>query len=235
MTQTMPPRNGRKNLPCSGRRELPCSGRRKLRCSGRRELRCSGVILAGGLNSRFQGTNKARLAIEGQSLLDRILGIFTPLFDEVILVTNAPEQYLDVDALIVSDHYGERSSLNGIYSGLFAARNPFAFVCACDAPFVQEALVKALLDEIDTRCDVVLPQTEKGIEPLFAAYGKNCLEPMRRQIEAGRFKIRAFFDKVRVRNVPAAILKKHDPELRSFININTPEALRTILAIDGDG
>lgn len=45
---------------------------------------------------------------------------------------------------------------------------------------------------------------------------------MRRQIEAGRFKIRAFSDKVRVRNVPAATLEKHDPEVPSFININTP-------------
>lgn len=201
----------------------------------RKKLPCSGVILAGGLSSRFLGANKARLAIDGQSLLDRILKTFCPLFDEVILVTHTPEQYLDVNALIVSDHYSERSSLNGIYSGLFAARNPFGFVCACDAPFVQEALVKALLAEIDTRCDVVLPQTENGIEPLFAAYGKNCLKPMRRQIEAGQFKIRTLFDKVRVRTVPEATLRKHDPGLRSFININTPEALHAVLRIDGNG
>ena len=194
---------------------------------------CSGVILAGGLSTRFQGVNKARLTIQGRSLLDRILGVFEPMFDEIVLVTNTPEQYLDVDALIVTDHFPVRSSLNGIYSGLFAARHAHAFVCACDTPFVQPALVRALLDAIDTRCDVVLPQTNKDIEPLFAVYNKACLFPIRRQIESGRFKIERFFDKVRVRTICEATLRRFDPELHSFININTPADLDRALTEAG--
>ena len=52
--------------------------------------KCSGVILAGGLGSRLQGVNKARMTIGGRSLLDRILTVFQPLFDEIVLVTCTP-------------------------------------------------------------------------------------------------------------------------------------------------
>ncbi|RLC29514.1 MAG: molybdenum cofactor guanylyltransferase, partial [Deltaproteobacteria bacterium] len=33
---------------------------------------CSGVILAGGLNSRFSGRDKAFLKVDGQLLIDRL-------------------------------------------------------------------------------------------------------------------------------------------------------------------
>ena len=48
----------------------------------------TGVILAGGLNKRFSGNNKAFIRINGKRLLERIYAIFKDLFEEIILVTN---------------------------------------------------------------------------------------------------------------------------------------------------
>ncbi len=56
-------------------------------------------------------------------------------------------------------------------------------------------------------------------------YGKGCLGPMRRRLEGGRLRIRALFDEVRVREVPAEVLRRLDPQGLSFFNINTPEDL----------
>ena len=49
---------------------------------------CTGVILAGGLNTRFSGKEKAFLKIDGMCILDRVLDTFKAVFHEIILVTN---------------------------------------------------------------------------------------------------------------------------------------------------
>ncbi len=72
---------------------------------------CTGVILAGGQNKRFGGQNKAFIRIGGRRIVDRLLEVYDRLFDQIVLVTNDPAAYMDVDALIVSDHYSVRSSL----------------------------------------------------------------------------------------------------------------------------
>ena len=54
----------------------------------RRNSSCAGIILAGGLNSRMAGRNKARLSIEGQTILDRLVALFRAFFDPILIVTN---------------------------------------------------------------------------------------------------------------------------------------------------
>ena len=66
---------------------------------------CSGVILAGGLNLRFSGKNKALLTIDGKKILDHILDIYTQIFEEIILVTNDPLPYVAWDIHIVTDFF----------------------------------------------------------------------------------------------------------------------------------
>ena len=78
---------------------------------------CTGVILAGGLNKRFDEQNKAFIRIGGKRIVDRLLDVYNRLFQQIVLVTNDPAAYMDVDALIVTDHYSVRSSLNGLHAG----------------------------------------------------------------------------------------------------------------------
>ncbi len=100
---------------------------------------CTGVILSGGLATRFDGREKALMRIGGIRILDRIYNVFNALFDEIILVTNNPIQYTEWDLIIVTDLFDIRSSLTGIHAGLFCATNPYAFFSACDAPFLKKA------------------------------------------------------------------------------------------------
>lgn len=185
----------------------------------------TGVILAGGENKRFNGKNKSFATIGGRSIFDRIHDLFKELFDEVILVTNNPLAYLNYDLAMVSDHYDARSSLNGLYSGLFAASNPYAFFVACDTPFVKRELIEFVVGKIEKNKDMVLPQTTPGYEPLFAAYSKMCLKPMAYQLENKLLKIQGLMGRVRVKKIPENKLREIDPELVSFFNVNTPEDL----------
>ena len=188
-------------------------------------ISCSGVILAGGLSKRLGGRNKAFIEIGGKRIIDRQMDVYRRLFDQIILVTNDPVTYIDVDALIVSDHYDQRSSLNGLYAGLFAATHDCVFCTACDTPFVNDALISCLLENIDPKADIIVPSTVSGFEPMFAVYRKTCLPAMVWQLERDLLKIQGLFRKVRVKTVAESELRVIDPQLISFFNINTPEDL----------
>ena len=133
---------------------------------------CSGVILAGGENKRFNGKNKGFCQINGQRIIDRIFSVFRRVFDDIILVTNSPELYLEWDCTIVTDIYPIRSSVTGIHTGLFYARHPYAFCSACDTPFLKKELIECVVSRIEPGMDLILPETQAGSEPLCAVYSK---------------------------------------------------------------
>lgn len=204
---------------------------------------CSGVILAGGQNLRFSRENKAFLTLGGLRMIEWILAVFSRIFKEVLLVTNAPEKYADLDVHIISDMIPLHSPLAGLHSGLFHISSPYAFVSACDTPFLKTALIEALIKEIEPEVDVILPETIKGPQPLFAIYSKSCLQPIethllqqndrqpgKRTLQPG-LKIQQFFKRVRVKKVPESFTRKYDPELISFFNINTPQDFKKAEAL----
>ncbi len=186
---------------------------------------CSCVILAGGESKRFQGKNKAFIKLGGQRVLDRLIGILKPLFSEVILVTNDPLLYLEWNVMIVTDHFDCRSSLTGIHAGLFAASNPHALVVACDMPFVQSRLLEVLINAIEPHLDVIIPKTSDGFEPMTAIYSKRCLKPMEAALAKNQFQILKVLKHMRLKEIEEAELRRQDPDLISFMNVNTPEQL----------
>ncbi len=190
-----------------------------------RDVSCSGVILAGGLSTRFSGRNKAFLEIDGVRIIDRIYSVFAAIFDEIIMVTNDPVSYLEYNAHIASDIHDIRSSLTGIHTGLFYASHPFIFVTACDTPFLKSEMVKTVIGEIEPDAGVVIPETSAGLEPMCAAYSRKCLSLMDRHIREEKLKIQMVMRKTRVKKIGEKTLRSADPELLSFFNINTAEHL----------
>ena len=189
-------------------------------------MKMTGMILAGGKNLRM-GQNKAFLKIQGERIIDRIKRIFVDLFDEVLLVTNTPRDYLDLNLRTVTDLYREQGALGGVFTGLFHASFPHAFVVACDMPFLQPALI-SYLAAMSPGYDIVIPRTEDGLQPLHAVYSRKCLPFMEDLLCRGRLKILDFFPRVKKKEVPAEEIIPFDPRMVSFFNLNTPEDLSRI-------
>jgi len=187
---------------------------------------CSGVILAGGLNTRLSGKNKSLIKVGSKSIFDHIYAVFTEIFDEIILVTNQPDKYLEYDLNIVSDLFKIRSSLTGIHTGLFYATSPFVFFSACDTPFLNKDLVLSIVEHIDPGFDLFVPETEAGLEPLYAVYSKNCLQHTEMCLKQDKLKIKRCFKNHKLKRIPEKILRQKDPELKSFFNVNTPDDLK---------
>ena len=181
--------------------------------------------MAGGQNKRFSGMNKAFSQVGGKCILDRIYCVFKEIFDEIILVTNDPLQYLEWDLNIATDLFPIRCSLTGIHTGLFHMTTPYAFFAACDTPFLKKELVETVIEGIEPRFDVIIPETSEGLEPLCSVYSKKCLKPIEYQLLKQELKIRRFFRNVHVKKLSEKILRQKDPNLLYFFNVNTPDDL----------
>jgi molybdopterin-guanine dinucleotide biosynthesis protein A len=191
----------------------------------------AGVILAGGRGKRMGGVNKAFLEVEGQPIIDRLLAVYAGLFQEILIAVRDPEPFAGLAARpphprLAPDRFAARSSLTGIHAGLAQARAGHVFVCACDTPFLEPGLVRMLLQGLTPRTDVRLPIKADGYyEPLCAVYSKRCLPFIEESLNRGDMKIISFFGQVQVETALEAELRAADPELRSFLNVNTPEDL----------
>ncbi|CCH49708.1 molybdenum cofactor guanylyltransferase [Pseudodesulfovibrio piezophilus] len=190
------------------------------------QSKITGIILAGGLGTRMGTVKKALLEVGGKTILRRLLDVYTPLFDEVIIAARDTKDFSSYGVPVALDHFQARSSLTGIHAGLKAMNSSHGFFAACDTPFLRPGLVQRLLTKVTPDDDVVIPIKEDGYrEPLCAVYSKRCLEMIDAQLRQENFRIVGFFDQVRVREVPVTDLMAGDPELISFFNVNHPEEL----------
>jgi molybdopterin-guanine dinucleotide biosynthesis protein A len=188
--------------------------------------KASALILAGGKNSRI-GRNKAFIRLpNGQTILQNSINILQDIFPEIIIVANRKEAYREFEVPVVEDLIKECGPLGGVFTGLCHAASQRNFVTACDMPFISPALIRLLLAEGGTN-DVVIPEVEGRVEPLFAVYSKSCIPTIFEHLQRRDFKMREALAQLRVRRVGAAAVDLVDPQHLSFFNINAPEDLKT--------
>jgi len=180
----------------------------------------TGVILAGGQSSRM-GSNKALLPYRGGRFIESIYRQLSPLFEELLLVTNTPEQYAFLGCRMVPDLYPGIGALAGLHAGLSGSLTPHIFAVACDMPYLNDNLIKALLARRH-QADVVIPESGHGLEPLHAVYSQECLLPMEQALRSRNRRIVSFFPQVRVHTFASNHVATIDQDFLSFSNINTP-------------
>ncbi len=182
----------------------------------------SGVVLAGGRAGRLQGQDKTRLKFGDQTLLARTLEILDPLCNEKLISSNNLETYNS--CRIIPDRKQGQGPLGALYSCLLAAHNPYLLIVATDMPFITSGALQKLWQERDG-FDVVIPKSPDGMQPLAALYSRECIAPIRSQLEQGNLKIRSFFSEVHVK-----VINCQDfPDIyhkNIFLNINSPADLQ---------
>ena len=171
-------------------------------------------------------SNKSLEKINGIPLIERVAGVMQSLFQDVVLITNTPDNYTYLNLPIVEDLIRGLGPLGGIFTALTAMRNKTGFFVASDMPSLNRELIRHMT-EVRDDFDVVVPRISRNMEALHALYGKRCLPAIRRSIDSGQHQIIRFFPEVSVRYVAEDEIRRIDPELRSFYNVNTPHDLRT--------
>lgn len=185
---------------------------------------CSAIVLAGGRASRLGGVNKARLEVGGRPLLERVLDSVAPLTSQLLVVGHLAGGLPPSRAQVVPDLFPGGGSLGGILTGLIHSKYDLAIVVGCDMPFLSTDLLRLIL-ESSQGSDVTVPRIGPYQEALHAAYRRSCIPVFQDALESGRRRIVDCYARVRLREIPEEELRRLDPELRSFMNVNTPEEL----------
>jgi molybdenum cofactor guanylyltransferase len=182
------------------------------------------------------GIDKALLPLVagGQPMLGMVLERLSAVADDVFVVANHEARYASLGARVVPDLHPDVGALGGIESAIACSAHVHCLVVACDMPFLCLPLLRRMADE--TRdYDVLVPlipgesrQRNDGLvfQTLHAIYSKSCLPFIEKRIAEGKKQVVSFFEDVRVRTLDVAEIARWDPDLRSFFNANTPEALR---------
>lgn len=178
---------------------------------------CTALILAGG-ESRRMGQDKASLLLGEHTLLQRVIRIVQPLFDDIIVSVRTPRA--DCDLLQVSDNPLHSGPLAGLAAGLERAQTLWIFAVACDMPFITPQLI-ATLAGFREGVDAVVPVVDGYPQPMAAFYAAHCLGTLREILGGnGKQSPRALLDRLNVRYVTDTEL--HSADLRSFVDLDTP-------------
>jgi molybdopterin-guanine dinucleotide biosynthesis protein A len=187
---------------------------------------CTAIILAGG-DSQRMGRDKANLLLGKQTLLQRVIATMQQVFPQIIVSVRQPRPEIDLPQIC-----DEQSSegmlvcvgpLAGLAAGLGQVTTPWAFVVACDMPFVEPAMVE-LLGKYRGRYQAVVPVVQGHTQPLAAFYAGSCLGTIRAHLAGGgKNSLRAVLEQLQVRYVDETELLKADPALRSFFDLDTPQ------------
>lgn len=185
------------------------------------------VIQAGG-ESRRMGKDKALMPFLGAPLIQRLIARLRLIADEMLITTNTPSAYQFLGLPLFPDKIPNRGALGGLFTALSASHYPLVAVIACDMPFINPTLLSAQREAIEaSRADLAIPRTEQGLEPFHAIYRREtCLPWVHAALEEGRWRVDAWFDKVHLRIFTLEESKKYDPDLLSFMNVNTPEEFK---------
>jgi molybdopterin-guanine dinucleotide biosynthesis protein A len=145
----------------------------------------------------------------------------------LLLVTNTPAEYADLHLPMVEDLIKGLGPLGGIYTGLEVIDDENGLFVACDMPFLREDLLRYMVT-LGSEVDAVVPRVNWMVEPLHALYTKKCLPSLRKFVRSQELQILKFFKNIIVRYMEEEEIRRIDPDLKSFFNINRPEDLELI-------
>ena len=189
-----------------------------------------GAILAGGASRRF-GSPKALATVGGRTIGERLCDALREAVGHVVLVTNEPELYVDLQLPSRPDGHPGAGPVAGIETALRWAEEeerPGALVAACDMPFLNPKVLRLFVDcSRGSSPDAVAVRMDDGRNPPLCAYlSVRCLPAVERVLAGEDRSVRALLASVATTWLPAEeVARFRDPETM-FFNVNTPDDLR---------
>jgi molybdopterin-guanine dinucleotide biosynthesis protein A len=187
----------------------------------------TGVILAGGQNRRMNGRCKALLPFKGKTILERQISEMERFCEEIILVTNQPEQfksYVSAKLQVIVDRIPGKGPLSGMHAAFHHAMGEECWVVGCDLPFASEKVAQFLLElRRESGADAVVPVVHGRIHPLHAVYHRRSLAVLSDCLLRGEYRVQHFLRQIHTLEVKEReFLDRGFPSTFVF-NVNTPE------------
>ncbi len=188
----------------------------------------TGAILAGGKSSRM-GRDKALLDLDGAPFIEHITNTLKTVFERVIIISDHAKQYEFLKLPIYKDRYKDCGPLAGIQTALTEADSNAVFISSCDIPFLSPTFIHYVIAR-ERHNDVTLVLGGNSLEPLCGLYKKSCLPVIEKQLQQGRYSVRACLKKLHTRILSQPLDTQHN-HVHPLMNINIPRDYEQCMSI----
>ncbi len=195
-----------------------------------------GVILAGGLSRRMEGTEKSLLKLEEQTLIERVSErLSRQLHTHIVNANDNPARFEFLNLAVQPDTIeGHPGPLAGVLAGMRWAEenNPdkrYVLTVAADTPFFPQNYASKLFVEVCANGDdIALAGSNGRRHPVFGLWPINLADELEAFLvhEEGR-KVMQFVQRFNNCTVEFSTVDGYDP----FFNVNTPEDLKMAISI----
>ena len=189
------------------------------------------VIIAGGRSTRFSDQDKAVADLAGTPMIRRVADAIAEVVDSVVINCRADQREAiesamtgyDAPVSIAEDERPDAGPTAGIMTGLRAVDSEYAFVVACDMPFVDPSFVEFLFDRAAGH-DGAVPLLDDGwYQTTQAVYRAEAMaDACELALDAGERKVLAALDRIECVTVEEDAVRDH-ADLQTFRNLNTNE------------
>ncbi len=166
------------------------------------------------------GQDKGLVKLNGRPLVEHVLKRVRPLGDEIILVTNHPQNFAYLNLPMTGDAEPGGGAAPGFITALSAAKYDRVIVAAVDMPFISAAIYGELLTRLQDETAAVLPLWGGFWQPFHGVYRRSlCLDHINYRLAAGQTSLKGVLNGLNLE------LVEYEGNGRPFFNINTPEEL----------
>jgi molybdopterin-guanine dinucleotide biosynthesis protein A len=186
----------------------------------------SGVILCGGEASRMDGVDKPLQLLDGIPLVQHVRRRLAPQVGEIVISANrnhdAYRAIVGNDA-ILNDLQANQGPLGGIETALGHVATPLLFCCPGDAPFLDEKVVKRLMDGLamSPASNVAVPYDGDRTQHLFLLLRTSTKDSLENYLRSGNRSVHGFVATCHPTIVDCTDIRE------SFRNLNTIEELQS--------
>lgn len=175
------------------------------------------------------GFDKQFLEINEIRLIENLVCELKKEFEDIIIVTNKPEEYKKSSCRIVSDEIREMGPLSGIHIGLKKSKSKYVYFIACDMPNVNLEYISLMKREIiKSNPNACVTKKDNKIEPFNSFYSIDVLQKIEKLILNNRRSMLALIDSIETIFIENSVMKKYNCSFDMFVNLNTKEDLQIL-------
>jgi molybdopterin-guanine dinucleotide biosynthesis protein A len=186
----------------------------------------SAVILAGGRSTRM-GLDKSSVDFRGNPLIYWVYAVFRDVADELIISVSGEtdtipiQRILEGEFKIVRDEKPDLGPISGLQASFTRARGEYVAVAPCDSPFIKRELYLRLF-ELAIGADGAVPEVNGYWEPIHAVYRRDAMiDAIKKALAEGKTRTKDTYGYLKLTKLEETTIKSFDPELHSFVNINS--------------
>ncbi|PJG82061.1 molybdenum cofactor guanylyltransferase MobA [Caviibacterium pharyngocola] len=187
----------------------------------------SAVILAGGQAKRMGGADKGLQLFHGEPLFMRVYQRLQAQVEQISVNANRNQaRYAQSGLPVFADELsGFQGPLSGMLTALERATTDFVLFAPCDTPFLPLDLAEKLQSAVENR-QVFAAYAHDGERehPTCCLLATSLKDPLARYLQQDQRKILQFLREQH------AVAVYFNEQKQAFLNVNTPEDLKTPLS-----